>query len=406
MSLNRLDLLRQLAQPGAPILLLVLDGVGDLPQNGVTALERARTPNLDALAARSNLGLLDPVDRGITPGSGLGHLSLFGYDVYTCKAERGVLESLGVGLELDANTVAARGNFVTLDSSGNITDRRAGRLDNAEGARIVAKLAARIRELDGALVALRHVKEYRFVLTLRGPDLGGHVADTDPQRTGVPPLKASAGDAASARTAALLDRFVAAAREVLADEPQANGVTLRGIGKMPDLPTFSELYGMRAAAVANYPMYLGVGALVGMTPYLVTGDGEALAQKVAKVRELWGSYDFVFMHVKKTDSSGEDGDQAAKASYIEAFDAVLPELLALDPAPVLAITGDHSTPASMRSHSWHPVPVLVHGPHMRSCPAQRFTETAALSGALGRSRGIDLMPELLAQAGRLKKFGA
>lgn len=405
MSLGRLDLLRSLAQPGGKILFVVLDGVGDLPIDGRTALERARTPNLDRLAAEANLGLIDPVDRGITPGSGLGHLSLFGYDVYEHMCERGVLEALGVGLEVGPDSVAVRGNFVTLGSDGLIADRRAGRIGSDEGARIVGRLAEAIRDLDGTPIELKPIKEYRFSLVLHGAGLGGAVDDTDPQKTGLRPLPANPRDEASRRTAALLDRFAARAAEVLADEPKANGVTLRGIGKRPAIPGFPELYGIRGVAIANYPMYRGVGRLLGMDAVAVTGEGEALDEKIAAVEAAWPNYDFVFLHVKKTDSYGEDGNQDGKVSIIEAFDAALPRLLALSP-DVVAITGDHSTPATMRSHSWHPVPALVMGPHMRRCTSERFTETEALRGVLGRSRGMDLMAELLAQAGRLRKFGA
>lgn len=406
MTTGRLELLQSLAQAGGRILFVVLDGVGDLPIDGRTALDRARTPNLDALAAESDLGLIDPVDRGITPGSGLGHLSLFGYDVYEHRAERGVLEALGVGLEVGPDTVAVRGNFVTLDGEGRITDRRAGRIDSAEGRRVLDRLTAAIQDLDGIRIKLDLIKEYRFSLVLHGSELGGHVADTDPQQTGVPPLAAAPGDEASRETARLLDLFAERARAALADEARANGVTLRGIGKRPSIPTFPELYGLRGVAIANYPMYRGVGRLIGMDAVAVQGDGEALPEKIAAVEQAWQQgYDFVFLHIKKTDSYGEDGNQDGKVGILEDFDAMLPRLRALRP-DVLAMTGDHSTPASMRSHSWHPVPVLVHGPHVRQPGSGRYCERDALGGALGRSRGMFLLGELLAQAGRLRKFGA
>ncbi len=402
---TRLDLLQSLAQPGDPILFIVLDGVGDLPVDGQTALERASTPNLDALARQANMGLIDPVDRGITPGSGLGHLSLFGYDVYEHMAERGVLEALGVGFDLDDHTVAVRCNFVTLDDNGLIADRRAGRIGSDEGQRVVKRLAGEIQEIDGIPCELRLIKEYRFSMVLKGEGLGGNVDDTDPQKTGLAPLPANPRDDASRKTAELLDSFARRASEILADEPAANGVTLRGIGKKPSIPTFQELYGMRGVAIANYPMYRGAGRLVGMDMVVVEGEGECLEAKVDHVVANWGKYDFVFLHVKKTDSYGEDGDQAGKSGIIEAFDQQLPRILDLSP-PVVAITGDHSTPVTMKSHSWHPVPVLVAGPHMRNCPASRMTESQCYNGVLGRSRGMFLMSELLAQAGRLKKFGA
>lgn len=403
---KRLELLSKLAQPGEKILFIVLDGIGDLPgPHGFTPLEAARTPNLDGVARQAMLGLIDPIFRGITPGSGVGHLSLFGYDVFDLPVERGVLEALGAGFSLGRQDIAVRANLVTLDDQGRITDRRAGRLSDEEGRKLVELLSHSLpRSILGTRIELRHLKEYRFVLVLRGKGLGDRVGDTDPQATGVAPLPAHGLDRQSKTTARILNEITRRSLKILQGEKRY-GVIFRGVGRKPVLKTFTELYGIRGVAVADYPMYLGVGRLIGLDIAPISGQGEPFSEKIAAVRRSWGEYDFVFLHIKKTDSMGEDGRFEGKVELIEEFDRWLPELLALNP-PVLVITGDHSTPVSLRSHSWHPVPVLIRGKYVRFSHPGRFTEIAALSGALGRMRGIELMAEVLAQAGRLRKFGA
>jgi 2,3-bisphosphoglycerate-independent phosphoglycerate mutase len=401
-----LRLLHELSQPGERILFVVLDGIGDLPgPQGFTPLEVARTPNLDHLARQGMLGLVDPVFRGITPGSGIGHLSLFGYDPLTYWVERGVIEALGAGLELGPQDVAVRGNFVLLDDRGNISDRRAGRLSDEEGRRLIEILEKKLpRTIGGVRIEFRHLKEYRFALVLRGKSLGASVTDTDPQRTGVPSLPAEGKDQRSRTTARILNEIARRARSALKLE-KPYGVTFRGAGKKPPIPTYEELFGIRGAVVAHYPMYRGVGKLIGFTILPVEGQGEALPEKIAVVKRHFQEYDLVFLHIKKTDSMGEDGRFEGKVELIEEFDRWLPELLALNP-PVLVITGDHSTPVPMRSHSWHPVPVLLKGRYIRFAQPGRFTESSALTGFLGRMRGVELIAEVLALAGRLKKFGA
>ncbi len=392
------------------ILLVVLDGVGGLPQTpgGPTELAAARTPNLDALAQRSALGLLTPVHPGLAPGSGPGHLALFGYDPFTYQVGRGALSAIGIGAEFGPGDVAVRGNFATLAPDRTIQDRRAGRPSTEENRRVLQKLQARISEIDGVRIRLYTESEHRFVLVLSGENLGDRVQDTDPQRTGVPPREAlpeSPEDAASARTARVLNRFTQLAEETLKDEPRINGVLLRGASKRPAFPQMQEVYKLTPAAIASYPMYRGVAALVGMQPLEVRGEGDAPEGKLEALKAHWAAFDFFYLHFKKTDSTGEDGDFAAKVARIEAFDALLPELLALKP-DVLAITGDHSTPAVLKAHSWHPVPLLLHGPYLRNDAATRFTEDEARKGALGHLRGVELMPLLLAHAGKLQKYGA
>jgi 2,3-bisphosphoglycerate-independent phosphoglycerate mutase len=391
---------------------LILDGLGGLPreQGGKTELETAHTPNMDALAAQSQLGLAAPVGPGVTPGSGPAHLSLFGYDPLTYDVGRGVLAALGVGFDLQPQDVAARGNFCSVDEQGNITDRRAGRIPTEIGAKLVEMLQE--VQLPGIKAFVFPVKEYRFVVILRptaGQTLHANIADTDPQKTGVPPLPARAQDEASEETAVLVNEWIAAARDVLKDERPANSLNLRGLAKDPGLPSFAEVYGLKAGAIATYPMYKGVAKLVGMDVLPV--DGETLEDEVDSLRAHWDAYDYFFFHVKKTDSAGEDGDFDRKAGVIEHVDeAVVPAILDLKP-DVLIITGDHSTPSVLKSHSWHPVPTLLWSqyclPDGASGPlGASFGERACGRGSLGVFPATDELPLALGYALRLNKYGA
>ena len=340
-------------------------------------------------------------DRGITPGSGPGHLALFGYDPLRFEIGRGVLEALGIGFDLQPRDIAARGNFCTLDpQSGAILDRRAGRIPTAVGARLCAKLAA-IR-LPGVETFVEPVREYRFVLVLRGEGLEDGLTETDPQQVGVPPMPVQPIRPEAARTAELLNRWLAESRRVLADEHPANGCNLRGIARDPGLPQMGQLYGLRCAAIATYPMYRGVAKLAGMD---VLATGDTVEDEVATLRAHWADYDFFFFHVKKTDSAGEDGDFAGKVSVIEHFDRLLPDILALKP-DVVVVTGDHSTPALWKAHSWHELPLLLWARTIRPDGVTAFGERPCMAGGLGHIRHTDLMPLAMAHAGRLAKFGA
>ena len=404
---ERLTLLSRLATASDQrILQIVLDGVGGLPDDrGRTELSAAHTPNLDQLARASSLGQLDPVFPGITPGSGLAHLALFGYNPMEYEVGRGVLAAMGVGLEMPSGSVAARCNFITRDRAGVIRDRRAGRLPSEDARRLVALLQGEITQIDGVQIRFAHVMEYRFVVVFTGKGLYGEVGDTDPQVTGVKPLAARAMTPQAQPMADLADRFLGRVWEVLADQPRGNGIVMRGFGRRPELPTLRELYGLKAQVIASYPDYKGVAALAGMTVQPIPGEGELLAEKIAAYRKTAADFDYTFFHVKKTDSYGEDHNFDAKVTQIEAFDAALPQLLDLG-TEVVAITGDHSTPATMGAHSWHPVPLLVRGPWQRNDVGTRFSEDETLRGSLGRLRSEELMAILLAQAGRLKKYGA
>ena len=430
-AVRRRDLLARLAQRNdRRIVLLVLDGLGDLRTDAQprTPLEEARTPNLDRLAARSALGRLVPAGAGITPGSGPGHLALFGYEPTSPEADigRGVLEALGLGLDVAPDAVVARGNFATVDGDGLLLDRRAGRIPTAEGRRICARLASRIdaagEALGGGIEVEVHPGEaYRFVLLFRAregtPPLDARLADTDPQQPGVPPLPVEAAAAVEAasgdppggrddRSARQTARRLAPAIDLLQaelrDEDRANAFLLRGFSKLPALPGVGDLYGLRAAALAGYPLYRGVAKACGME---VVDCGKTFPEALDRLEERWADFDYFFLHVKGTDMAGEDGDSAAKAAAIEEVDALLPRLLDLGP-DVLAITGDHSTPAPMKAHSWHPVPLLLRSDRCFVDECRRFTEAEAIRGAVGTLPASDLMGLLLANAGKLAKFGA
>jgi 2,3-bisphosphoglycerate-independent phosphoglycerate mutase len=386
------------------IVLLVMDGLGGLPvePGGPTELEAAQTPRMDQLAAEGVLGQVTPIRTGITPGSGPAHLALFGYDPLEYEIGRGVLESVGVGLDVGLGDIAARGNFCTLDADGNISDRRAGRISSEEAIPLVERLKS--VEVPGVAIEVRHVKEYRFAIVMRGENLHPEILDTDPQRTGVPPLAATAHSPAAETTADLFNQWISKAKQSLADQPKANGMTLRGFSTDPRLPTFIDSYGLNAAAISVYPMYKGVASLVGMQ--VIDFKGEMPEDEFSALKNAWDDYDFFFIHIKKTDSKGEDGDFEGKAKIIEGVDQALPQLLDLQP-DVLMITGDHSTPARMKTHSWHPVPFLLWAPATARPDDQKsFGERACARGGLGNFPSVNTLPLALAHAGRLEKFGA
>ena len=401
--MNQLDLVRELAEKATTkIVMLVADGLGGLPLDpgGKTELETASTPNLDRLASRGTSGSSIPVLPGITPGSGPGHLGLFGYDPLEFKIGRGALEATGIGFELGPDDVAARGNFCTLDSAGLISDRRAGRIPSEESFKVVERLQG--VKIAGFETFVKPVKEHRFVVVFRGKGLDGGVADTDPQATGVAPLDPQPQTAAAQRTADVAKEFVRQSRAILADEPKANGMVLRGFAAKPQLPTFEQLYRLRAAAIAVYPMYKGLARLAGMT---LVGKSQSLDEQIDELARHWQDYDFFFLHFKYTDSTGEDGNFADKVRRIEELDRAIPRIEKLRP-DVLIVTGDHSTPSLLKSHSWHPVPTLLVANTCRPDGLTKFSERDCLRGGLGMFPAKYLMLLAMAHASRFGKYGA
>lgn len=398
-----LDIIRELVvKNDTKIVLLVIDGLGGLPHNetGRSELEAANTVHLDRLAADGVCGLTVPVGPGITPGSGPGHLALFGYDPVKYQVGRGVLEALGIDFDLKREDVAARGNFCTVDSQGAVTDRRAGRISTDRNAELCAQL--RTISLPGIELFVEPVREHRFLLVLRGGHLAEGVSDTDPQRLEAPPLPAQAERPEAEETARLANEFIARARERLHDKHPANMLLLRGFSKWPDIPQVSDVFGLRAAAIAVYPMYRGLAKLVGMT---VLPAGSGIADEIETLKANWNEFDFFFVHYKATDSRGEDGDFEGKVAALEEVDSVVPAIRQLAP-DVFMVGGDHSTPSLLGAHSWHPVPFVMHSRWCRPDEVEAFDEARCRHGGLGVFPAKEAMPLALANALRLTKFGA
>ncbi|MCK4332132.1 MAG: 2,3-bisphosphoglycerate-independent phosphoglycerate mutase [Thermoplasmatales archaeon] len=399
-----LDFVRKLIKPAeTKVVMLVIDGLGGLPResDNLTELEVANTPNLDSLASRGICGLQQPVCTGITPGSGPGHLGIFGYDPVKYQVGRGVLAALGIGFDLLPGDIAARGNFCTIDENGNVLDRRAGRISTEKNEELCGLL--RNIELPDVDVFVETVKEHRLLLVLRGEGLSGDIIDTDPQMVGKKPLQLKPLSSEAEKTVNLVGKFLNQANEILADHYPANMVLLRGFSKKPNWPTFEEAFGLKSAAIAAYPMYRGLAKLLGMN---ILEAGTTIKDEFTTLENNWDDYDFFYLHIKKTDSAGEDGDFNRKIAVIEETDGEIPRLLDLNP-DVIIVTGDHSTPSLMKAHSWHPVPVLFYSKYCRVDKVDHFGECACITGGLGsRLPAVDIMPLALANAKRLEKFGA
>jgi 2,3-bisphosphoglycerate-independent phosphoglycerate mutase len=377
--------------------------VGGLPNNSdnQTELEKAHTPNLDALAEKSICGLQQPVSPGITPGSGPGHLALFGYDPIEYQVGRGVLSALGIDFNLESNDVAARGNFCTVDKDNFVIDRRAGRISSDKN-RKLCKLLQKI-ELPEIKTFVKTVKQYRFLLVLRGKNLSSDISTTDPQKVGAKVLQSKARTSKAKKTAKLVNKFVKEAENILSDEKTANMILLRGFSKKPNWPSFNERYGLKAAAISGYPMYRGLSKLLGMDILKIDNN---VKKEFETLKINWNNYDFFYVHIKDIDSAGEDGDFNKKVKLIEELDNQIPDLLDLNP-DVLVITGDHSTPSVMKYHSWHPVPLIINSKYCRPDKVKKFNERDCLVGGLGpRFPANDIMQLALANSLRLKKFGA
>ena len=396
----------ELAEPdGGSIVYVIMDGVGGLPypDRDGTALEAAHTPNLDRLAGESSCGLLEMVGPGITPGSGPGHLALFGYDPLKYDLGRGVLSALGIDFDLHEGDVAARINFATIDEDGNIVDRRAGRIDTETNRALCEKLREGIALEGDVELFVYTVSEHRAVVVLRGPGLEAALDDTDPQKTGVPPLDPHAADGGSKKTERAIRSFIDSSRELLAGEKRANMVLLRGFEKYGPFPSLEERFKLRGLCIAEYPMYRGIARLLGMD---VHSPPSGIKASFEALESSWSlDYDLYFLHIKKTDSYGENGDFDAKVGVIEEVDALIGKAVDLDP-DVLVVTADHSTPALMKAHSWHPVPVMIRARLARGDMVERFNEISCVNGTLGLGPGVHLIGLALAHAGRLRKYGA
>jgi len=400
--MNTEKLVKELSmQTDSKIVLLVMDGLGGLPVNGKTELEAAKTPNLDRLAARSSCGLTDPVSMGITPGSGPAHMSLFGYDPIKYLLGRGILEALGVGVIVEKDDLVARGNFATL-KDGLIVDRRAGRIPTSENEELCRKINSSIPSVLGAKTLVYPGIEHRFVVKFSKEGMMDALTDADPQKENKPVVYSQAKVPEAEESARIVKTFMDKVTHLLGGNTKANTVMLRGFSKHPSLPTMQELFHLKAAAIANYPMYKGLAKLVGMD---ILEAGSSQEDLFSALEKHYNDYDFFYVHVKKTDSAGEDGNFSAKVAEIEKTDTYIPRLLDLNP-DVVAVTSDHSTPSVMKGHSWHPNPILIHAQTAQGDSVSRFSETDFCQGYLGRFPAVHVMPLLLAHAGKMKKYGA
>ncbi|MGB9628985.1 MAG: 2,3-bisphosphoglycerate-independent phosphoglycerate mutase [Thermodesulfobacteriota bacterium] len=389
-------------QTDSKLLLVVIDGVGGLPVRGKTELEAARTPNLDRLASKSICGLIDPISCGITPGSGPSHLALFGYDPFQYEIGRGVMEALGIGLKLTKEDLTARGNFATVDEKGVIVDRRAGRISTEKNQKLCQILQEEIKEVEGVRVSIYPGKEHRFVIVFQGEGLRDELTDADPQKDGMEAKWSEPLSPEARGTAEIINLYLKMATKILRPFFPANSILLRGFSKVPDIPSLSERFRLRPAAIATYPMYRGLARLVGME---ILETGESMREEVETLRKNFNGYDFFYLHFKKTDMAGEDGDFKEKVKAIEEIDRLVPSILKLKP-DVLVVTGDHSTPTLLKGHSWHPNPLLLYSKYLRPDGIQRFTERHCQKGQLGRFPAMEILPLMLANGLKLKKFGA
>jgi 2,3-bisphosphoglycerate-independent phosphoglycerate mutase len=398
-----LDLMKEISTPSpTKIVLLVIDGLGGLPspKTGKTELGTANTPNLDQLASKGICGLIDPVSPGITPGSAPAHLALFGYDPLKFHVGRGVVEAMGLDFDLQPEDIAARGNFCTVDKGGLVTDRRAGRISTQKCAELCRLLDGMV--IEGVKIFVCPVKEHRFIAVFRGGGLVPEVSDSDPQQVEVAPSVVTALNPKADKMAVVANQFIAQAKTVLAKHHPANMLLLRGFSRRPNLPTMAEVYKLKPAVIASYPMYRGLARLVGMQ---VLETGASIKQEFATLKQNYNNYDFFFVHIKETDSAGEDGDFDRKVKIIEEVDKALPTLTSLEP-DVTVVTGDHSTPALLKGHSWHPVPILLYSRWCRPDRVEQFSESACILGGLGRFPATQVMPLAMANALKLTKFGA
>ena len=400
--MENIEFLKSLAvRTSSKIVLLVIDGAGGIQKDGKTEIEKARTPNLDKIAKEGSCGIMDPVFPGITPGSGPGHLALFGYDPVKYQVGRGVLSALGIMFPLRKGDLAARINFATVDKEGKVKDRRAGRIPTSLNEKLCKKIESNVK-VSGAEIFVRPVKEHRAALIVRGENLSDKLPDTDPQKEGVLPVEVTPLSREAEKTSKIIKEFIFQVRRVLSSEDKANMILLRGFSLFPQIPSLRELYKLNPACIAVYPMYKGVSRLVGME---ILSTGDEIENEIKTLKENFNSYDFFFLHVKKTDSAGEDGDFSRKVKIIEKVDSIIPEILSLNP-DVFAVTADHSTPSLLKSHSWHAVPVVIRAKSVRRDNVEKFTELDCSKGILGRFQSRFLMSLLLAHALKLKKFGA
>jgi len=401
-------------EEGSKILFIVIDGVGGLPlpETGLTELETAFTPNLNKMASRGITGMSMPIAPGIAPGSGVAHLALFGYDPIKYAIGRGAIAAYGVNLDMEKGNVAVRVNFAGFSPEGAVMDRRAGRLSTEKNMKLCKML--RDIKIPGVDIIVETVLDYRSVVIFKGEGLYPNLSDSDPQRVGksIFPGEIKALDDESSSMKEIAIKFVNMANEILKEgakgiadleNDQHVGILTRGYSWRPEIPSMKDLYKLnKLGAFATYPDYRGVAKIVGME---IAYTGDELEEQIDVLEKSIDKYDFFFFHVKKTDSAGEDGNFHKKVHLIEEFDNLVPRLEQLD-IDVKVVTGDHSTPATFKGHSWHPVPFVLNGKWCRPDNVKGFSESQCEKGALGQFQATEAMLYALGMAGRIAKFGA
>ena len=386
------------------IIFIVLDGLGDIPNPSFglqTPLEAAKKPHLDRLATKSGvLGRIIPVDTGVTPGSGPGHLSLFGYDPVVYEIGRGVLEVLGLNMDLRDGDLAARANFCTV-RDGLVVDRRAGRIPTEETERLCAMISDNVKEIEGAQVIIKPGKSHRFAVIFRGAGLNDGLTDADPHKENKPFVYTAAKIKEAEASARVVNGFIKKVTDLLKDEPVANSALLRGFSQKPDIRPFTGKYRMKALAIATYPMYRGIAKVLGMDVVAEPVDYE---DSMRILKDNYNNYQFFFFHIKETDLAGEDGNFEEKTKAIENADRIINDIYSLNPQ-ALIVTGDHSTPCSLKGHSWHPVPLLI-VTKTGETDGLVFHEKNCIQGSVGTIYSKELMSLALAHGTRLDKYGA
>jgi 2,3-bisphosphoglycerate-independent phosphoglycerate mutase len=402
-------------------MLIVMDGLGDRPikeLGWLTPLEAARTPNLDALAARGVSGLMNAIGFGLRPGSDTSHLAILGYDIEKYYTGRGTIEVAGLGMELKAGDVALRGNLGTVNDKLLVVDRRAGRITDTGP--FVAELDG--LTYQGVTLLARPGTGHRAGIILRGPGLSSRISDNDPHEVGVKVHEVHPLDDSkeAAFTAKVLNHFLAEAHRILAanplnqerikqGKPPANYLLGRGAGYYKQIVKFEERYGLHACTIAGGGLYKGIGAFTGMDVIQVAGatglpNTDIAAKFRAGLAALKGAYDFAFVHVKATDTFGEDGDFTGKMNFINRIDEAA--ALLLDAPHLLAVTADHSTPCALKRHSGDPVPLMMVGDGLvRTDEVATYGERSCARGGMGRLTGLQVMPEIINLLGMSKLIG-
>lgn len=410
---------------GPKAILLIGDGLGDRPVGELgnkTPLEAAKKPNIDKLAAAGENGLMDPIAAGVRAGSDTSHLAILGYDPYKYYTGRGPFEAAGIGMDVKQGDVAFRCNFTTVGPDMTVTDRRAGRI--SEGTRDLAAAVDGMK-IEDVVCLFKESVAHRGALVLRGPGLGADITDTDPHVEGAKVHEAHAidpNDAASAKTARIVNEFVKRSYQALNDHAvnkarvaegknPANVILPRGSGLAPHLTPINDRYHISSACVAETGLIKGVAQYVGAeiidVPEATGGlDSDLIAMAKAIIKAL-DKHSFVLCNVKGADVGGHDASAQAKIDTIEKMDVMVKYLMDnIDSETYIVLTADHSTPVALKDHSGDPVPITFYGPGVRTDEVTKFDERSVVKGGIMRIQGIDIMNIISQLMAVQDKFGA